>query len=1296
MSDDPRVQQLLDELLDSHATPEQVCGACPELLPAVRKRWRLIHRLRADLDVLFPSADKPTPPPDWEALPQIPGYELETVLGRGGMGVVFKAQHLKLKRFVALKMMLAGTYASPEELVRFRRETEAIAALRHPHIVQVHDAGEVAGRPYFTMEYVEGGTLGQALSAKPLSPRHAAELLATLASAIQFAHRSGFIHRDIKPANVLLAVDGMAKVTDFGLARTIEAGPEVTQSGAPIGTPSYMAPEQAQGRASAVGPSADIYALGAVLYEMLTGQPPFEGESACETIHKVVTEEATPPSRLNPKIPRDLDTICLKCLQKEPARRYASAQDLADDLHRYLDGKPVRARRVGAVERGVKWTRRRPAAALLLTTLLVVSVVAAGTIVWLHEQEADRRVAKSKREEQARAAIETALGRATELRRDARWKEALVVLADAAPHLAEANAPELEQRLRQAWEDFRIADELESVRESYPLDPIGDVDYQRRAQEYVTAFEHVGLRIDGDAEPVAASIRASAIRDQLVAALEDRAFVAFMLKDAPLVEQLLRIARSADPGAPWRDRFRTPVVWGKVEHLQDLAASAFTSSPPPLEHQLALLGLLLAQPDARFFVVRATLDHSAQLLSEVCRRQSRNFWAQREMGFVMDQQGRYRDSVGYYRVALTLRPDNIGALQGLGWALYHDGQRDEALATYRRVLQISPKITVVRSRLVVALAEMGYWKEADAIRRAGLDIDPAEYHPSFRLAQELCEHGRYEEGVVLFRKVRELAPNHAQTQLFLADYCVRSGQHEDAVRGFRKAMELNEGFRVPFAPPLAGELATLGRWEEAIAVLQAAASHEPTNPTYLLEMGRIYRENGKREEAAKSFQKAVTVGPRHHVAWEGLVGALLELGRFAEARAAIESLLALPQNDAYRRAQQRQLTLCNALLAVDARLPAILAGTERPTDVPTQLALAEWCFKHKRLPATAADFYASVFSTQPSLAVDPEAGYRLNAARAAALAGCGVGSDAAKLDDAKCAALRKLALKGLMAEYNARAERHRVGKPGDRTVVATAVRAWLTSEDLAGVRDEAALAKLPAGEGRGWEALWAKVAALAARDPVALFKQARAHVARTDWKKAAECYAEGMELEPTDDGQLWFEYAAVQLLAGDRPGYCRACVHMLARGRAKPPMRAYLIARACTLSPDSTDQPKEPVRLFELEVGNNRVFWVLTERAALLVRDGRPGHPGRAVLSAEQSLRDDSRPGRAVLNWLWLALSYQKLGNPNEAKRWLEKAAYWLDQQGGRMPPQSSVMGSDLHNWLEAHVLRREAEALLR
>ena len=321
MPDDPRVQELLDKLLDLQSTPEEVCGTCPELLPVVRGRWRQICRMRAELDAMLPvgppgSLPTPTPTPAELPLPQIPGYEVEAVLGHGGMGVVFRARHLRLGRLVALKMTLAGSYAGPLERERFRREAEAIAALRHANVVQVYDVGDWAGRPYFTMELIDGGSLAQRLTGAPQPARQSATLLATLAEAMHAAHQAGIIHRDLKPANILFTPDGTPKVTDFGLARRLEGDAGLTLSGVPLGTPSYMAPEQARGQSRAAGPLVDVYALGAILYELLTGRPPFRAETPAETVLQVIDQEPVPPARLNAKVPRDLEIVCLKCLGK--------------------------------------------------------------------------------------------------------------------------------------------------------------------------------------------------------------------------------------------------------------------------------------------------------------------------------------------------------------------------------------------------------------------------------------------------------------------------------------------------------------------------------------------------------------------------------------------------------------------------------------------------------------------------------------------------------------------------------------------------------------------------------------------------------------------------------------------------------------------------------------------------------------------------------------------------------------------------------------------------------------------
>jgi tetratricopeptide (TPR) repeat protein/tRNA A-37 threonylcarbamoyl transferase component Bud32 len=370
------------------------------------------------------------------------------------MGVVYKARQVRLNRPVALKMLLAGAYAAAQERARFQREAEAVAGLRHPNIVQVYDVGDHEGWPYFTMEFVEGGSLARALAGAPQPARQAAALLATLAEAVQVAHRGGIVHRDLKPANILLTADGTPKVADFGLARHFDGKPGLTLSDIRMGTPSYMAPEQMIGKAGTIGPAADIYALGAILYEMLTGRPPFRGETASETERQVIAEEPVPPGRLNPKVPRDLETICLKCLHKDPPRRYPDAGALVEDVRRFLEGRPIRARRISPLERAWRWCRRNPAGAALAMMALVLAGLSVGGALWVQRQQLERRIDAELKRERARLAIEEALGHQEDLRQQGRWEDARSELTLAEARLYDAKSDELRRRLVRAHSEL--------------------------------------------------------------------------------------------------------------------------------------------------------------------------------------------------------------------------------------------------------------------------------------------------------------------------------------------------------------------------------------------------------------------------------------------------------------------------------------------------------------------------------------------------------------------------------------------------------------------------------------------------------------------------------------------------------------------------------------------------------------------------------------------------------------------------------------------------------------------------
>jgi tRNA A-37 threonylcarbamoyl transferase component Bud32 len=377
-AEDTIVFRLRRPLADKPVVDEAVCAQLVEQARAI---------LEAEPIPATVSGDSPTEEIQGPPLPAVFGpYLLLERLGQGGMGVVYKARQQALELLVAVKMIRAGTYASPEERRRFQREGKAIARIRHAHVVQIHDFGEQEGQLYFSMELLEGGTLTDRLCNGPLPERKAAELVRTLAQAVAAAHAQEVVHRDLKPGNVLFKADGTAKITDFGLAKVLDAATSETVSDAILGTPAYMSPEQASGEGRKIGPATDVYALGVILYEALTGSPPLKAESRMRTLDLVRTREPEPPSRRRPGLSRDLEAICLKCLEKEPEQRYPSSAALAEDLDNWLRGEPTKVRPPGWRLRLWHQMRRRPRL-VFAAALFLIAVVALGAGLWYRDPE---------------------------------------------------------------------------------------------------------------------------------------------------------------------------------------------------------------------------------------------------------------------------------------------------------------------------------------------------------------------------------------------------------------------------------------------------------------------------------------------------------------------------------------------------------------------------------------------------------------------------------------------------------------------------------------------------------------------------------------------------------------------------------------------------------------------------------------------------------------------------------------------------------------------------------------------
>lgn len=722
------VMQLVSRVLDSGCTPEDACRDSPGLLAEVREQLRRIDSIDLEVDRLFPSTESDLPNEatsshSADVLPHVPGHEVLSVLGHGGMGVVYKARHLKLNRTVAVKMLLGGAHTDRAGLKRLLREAEAVAALRHPNIVQVYEVGEHEGLPYFTMELVEGGSLREKLQANVLDARESASLVSTLAEAMEVAHASGIVHRDLKPANVLLTSEGVPKIADFGLARRIEGESSLTVTDARLGTPSYMAPEQAQGGSHTVGPAADVYALGAILYATLTGRPPFPSEGGVVTLLQVIQAEPVRPSLLNPRVPRDLETICLKCLSKDPTRRYVTASALALDLQRFLRGEPIFARPVGRFERARKWMRRRPAHATIAagTVLAVVSLVGAG--VWLG----------IKRAAIERAATEDLLDvdRAAAV---ANWSEARTALERARARLADGGSAELLARVEQGARELALVETFQAIRmrrSGVPYETRDRADNSEADSAYEEAFRELGL-VDVPARPreVAAQIRTSRIRAALVSALDT--WATCVTGDDARRDALLEVVRLADPDPTgWRDRVRDPANWKDKQALVELASAA------PVSKESVMLLLLLAE-----HVTVAGADE-VPFLEKIQQQYPGDYWSNFTLGLRLSEHAPEPAS-RYFQAALAVQPDSYNARHGLGFSLFMSGLLEEASAELRHAIAIDARASAHES-LGEMLSAMRKTDDAIASFRESLRLDPSRTQTRGTLAKALITCGRFDE-----------------------------------------------------------------------------------------------------------------------------------------------------------------------------------------------------------------------------------------------------------------------------------------------------------------------------------------------------------------------------------------------------------------------------------------------------------------------------------------------------------------------------------------------------------------------
>jgi tetratricopeptide (TPR) repeat protein len=887
-------------------------------------------------------------------------------LGRGGMGVVYEALQRSLNRRVALKVLPFAAALDPKQLQRFQNEAQAAALLHHPHIVPVFSVGCERGVHYYAMQYIDGQTLAAVLAelrqqakkedggwriqdrgsqgeaeggtlhdrgphadTKPNSPlssilhppssffRNMVNAALQAAEALAHAHEEGVVHRDIKPANLLVDIKGKVWITDFGLARCqSQAG--LTMTGDLVGTLRYMSPEQALAKRVLVDHRTDIYSLGVTLYELLTLEPAYRGQDRQELLRQIAFEEPRPLRRLNKAIPTELETIVQKATEKNPTERYATAQELADDLRRFLEDKPIRAKPPTLVQRARKWSRRhRAVVAATAVVLAMALVLLGGTGGWLVQ----RRLAAEN--EALNAIVEAEIWE-----QQARWPEARAAARRAEGLLTGGGGRgELQQRVRELLDDLAMVERLEKIRLDQSQVADNHFDLAAADSAYAQAFRDYGADVEALGLEAVAWIRTRSIAVELAAALDNWAMARRQGRGKVdgTWKRLLALARAADADA-LRTRVRQALETEDQTAVQVVAREA--------ESHLSATTLDLV---GRALQDRGASTPALALLREGQRRYPGDFWLNHDLAYVLMQgkSPQLHEAIRFYTAAVALRPQSPGVYVNLGGALDHQGRRDEAAAAYCKAIELKPDYVEAYCNLGNVLCKQNRLDEAVATHRKAIEIKPDAAAAYSNLGSILWRRGQLDEAVTAFRKAIELKPEDAVAHTNLSVALKDQGHLDEASAAARKAVELKPDFTQAHIN-LSSVLRARGHLDEAMASDRKAIELEPDSAVAYVGFGLTLGQQGRSEEAVAAYRKAIELKPDYAEAYNNLSGALKEKGQLGEAVAVCRKAIELKPDDAVAHSN-----LSNVLRA-QGQLDGALAAGRKAIELKPNLAAAHY------------------------------------------------------------------------------------------------------------------------------------------------------------------------------------------------------------------------------------------------------------------------------------------------------------------------------------------------------------------